>query len=263
MQRRTDVSAEQTQQRPGTSVFWHCPRCRHTFQPQPTTVRCPRCGENLRKCVYCKFADTIVWECTHPDIRFVYGDELGRLHIPEPEHVWACPGNTPNLKANQWQVAMTNPLVRGLTIGAALSVVLLFAFWFIVLPMIQPIEIRESVFVSAQATAPSQVGIGDPVRVILLVTNSENIRLEPCDVFLRGSLVQESEMRVEGTTPIEQRPLREGVLLRFHGLSPGQKLHCLITLIPSRRRVYDLKIDVYCGLYQAIMPQREFRVQVR
>ncbi len=268
MERPAEVTTP-ARQRPSAPLLWRCPQCGFLLTPQPTTVRCPRCGENLRKCRYCKFADTVTWECTNARIRSTFGDELVRFHIPEPDHVWACPENLPALQPYFWQTvwreAMANPLTRGLVWGAMAAVVLLLAFRYAVLPFVFPRPAPESALVTARVIVQREkVELGEPVPVLILVTNAEEIPLEPCLIFLRGSLARDSE--ISSNPPQLPLPLREGVQLRFPGLQPGQAFPVWLTFTPLARgrRTYDLKVDVYCGGYRAIVtPPGDFRVEVR
>lgn len=261
----------QASQRPGAPLLWRCPQCGFLLTPQPTTVRCPRCGENLRKCRYCKFADTVTWECTNVRIRSIYGDDMGRFRIPEPDHVWACPENLPVLQPYPWQAiwkeAMANPLTRGLVWGAIVAVVLLAVFRYVLLPVVLPPPIPESALVTAQVVVQrSQVNIGEPVRVLFIITNAETIPLDPCIVVLRGSLATDSEIFSDPPPIGPPRVLRESVQLRFLGLQPGQQFPIWMTFTPltTRRRSYNLRVDVLCGGYQAVItPRRDFRVEVR
>jgi uncharacterized C2H2 Zn-finger protein len=254
-----------TAQRQAT-ILWRCPQCGLVFTPQPTTIRCPRCGENLRKCRYCKFADTVTWECTNNRIRFTFGDETGRFHIPEPDHVWACPENLPNLQPPAWQVALSNPLLRGLTWGAAIAVFLLVVFRLFIVPAIAPPEMPESALVTAQAImARNRYTIGEPIQLLLVVTNAERIALDPCTVILRGEIVEHSEVRSQPAPIYPPQRTPRSVQLVFPGLAPQQSMTAWIYLTPlgAQRRAYDLNVEVLCGGYRAVVNPRSFRVEIR
>ena len=249
-------------------VLWRCPQCGLIFTPQPTTIRCPRCGENLRKCRYCKFADTVTWECTNNRIRFTFGDETGRFHIPEPDHFWDCPENLPNLHPPTWQVALANPITRALTWGAVVAIFLLVAFRLFVLPAVAPTsEVPESALVTAQAIlSRNQYTAGEPIPILLVITNAERIPLDPCVVVLRGEIVEHSEVRTQPATVYPPSRTPRSIRLTFPGLPPQQSLTAWIYLTPlgAQRRTYELTIDVYCGSYRAtVSPQRTFRVTIR
>lgn len=247
-------------------ILWRCPQCGLIFTPQPTIVRCPRCGENLRKCRYCRFADTVTWECTNNRIRFTFGDETGRLHIPEPDHVWACPENLPNLQPSVWQGALANPLIRSLTWGAVVAVLILIVFRFVVITAIAPPGILETALVTAQAAMTrNQYPIGEPVQLLLIVTNAERIALDPCTVILRGEIIENSEIRSQPAPIYPPQRTPRGVRLVFPGLAPQQSLTAWIYLTPlgAQRRVYELSVDVFCGGYRAVVNPRSLRVEIR
>lgn len=245
--------------------LWRCPRCNFVFEPEPTTIRCPRCGENLRKCVYCKFADTVLWECTNARIRFTYGDETGRFRIPEPDHYWPCPENYPVLRPYPWQVLMMNPLLRGLTIGAGVAIGILIIFWSIVLPMIQPPAAMESPLISARVSVSREVSIGQPVRILITLTNSERQPLSPCLVVLSGSLVANASLTQVIPPPLHYRRVGQVLRVQFRGLGAGEQTIYWIYLTPKAKRPtdYTLTVSVYCGVYRAAQPQRSFRVRLR
>ncbi len=259
------VGTSMAQQQP--TLMWRCPQCGLIFTPQPKTVRCPRCGENLRKCRYCKFADTVTWECTNNRIRFTFGDETGRFHIPEPDHFWACSENLPNLQPPIWQVALANPITRALTWGAAIAVFMLVVFRFFVLPAVGPSEVLETALVSAQTIlARNQYTVGEPIPLLLVVTNAERVPLDPCVVILRGEIVENAEVRTQPTTIYPPQRTDRSIRLTFPGLASLQSLTAWIYLTPwgAQRGTYELTIDVYCGGYRAtVSPQRSFRVTIR
>lgn len=251
-------------EQPQTAIFWRCPRCGLIFVPQPTTVRCPRCGENLRKCRYCKFADTVTWECTNNRIRFTLGDETGRFHIPEPDHVWACPENVPNLRAPTWQVALSNPLIRALVWGAGVVVFILIVFRLFITTSAPGIP--ESALVTAQAImARNQYSIGEPIQLLLVVTNAERVTLEPCIIVLRGEIVEHSEVRSQPSPSYPPQRTPRSVRLVFSGLAPQQSMTTWIYLTPLavKRGTYELTVEAYCGGYRAVVTPRSFRVEIR
>lgn len=249
------------------TLLWRCPQCGFIFTPQPTTVRCLRCGENLKKCRYCKFADTVTWECTNNKIRFTFGDEMGRFHIPEPDHVWACPENLPNLQPLAWQVALANPITRALTWGAIVAVSILIVFRFFILPAFAPTAEEQEVFATAQVVlARNQFTIGEPIPLLLVVTNPTRINLDPCVVVLRGEIVENAEVKTQPVTTYPPIQTAKSVRLTFSSLPPQQSLTVWIYITPlgAQRRTYELAIDVYCGGYRAIVnPQRTFRIAIR
>ncbi|MCS7263623.1 MAG: hydrogenase maturation nickel metallochaperone HypA [Armatimonadetes bacterium] len=262
MQQPTGAPAAQQQ----PLLLWRCPQCGFIFSPQPKIVRCPRCGENLRKCRYCKFADTVTWECTNSRIRFTFGDETGRFHIPEPDHFWACPENLPDLQPPVWSIALSNPLLRALTLGAAIAVLLLVVFRFAILPAIGPQEVPVSALVSAQAVLTrSQFTVGESIPILLIVTNSERVPLDPCIVVLRGELVEHSELRSQPSPlyPIQRTP--KSARLTFPGIPSQQSLTAWIYLTPLgvQRRSYEVAIEIYCGGYRAIVNPRSVKVDIR
>ncbi len=260
MQQPTGASTAQQ------TVLWRCPQCGFVFSPHPKIVRCPNCSENLRKCRYCMFADTTTWECTNNRIRFNYGDEMGRFHIPEPDHVWACPENIPKLQAPTWAVALSNPLLRGLTIGAAIAVVLLIAFRFLILPIIKPEEAPESAVLSADVVLNKpQAAIGETIPLLLIIKNAERVSLKPLTVILRGELIENSEVRSQPspTYPLQRTP--KGVQLQFSELPPQQSFTTWIYLTPFevKSRSYDVSVEVYCGGYRVVVNPPSVRINIR
>lgn len=257
------------------SPLWRCPECGHIFTPQPTTIRCPQCGENLRKCRYCQYADTATWECTNPRIRYTYGDELGRFRIPEPDHVWACPENYPALQPNAWQLFVANPLLRALGWGAGVAVALLLLFRFAILPLVRGPEVPESALLTAQAIAPSQVMLGEPIRLTVTLWNNERAPVYQWLLVLEGSLVEDSEAPQITPMPITSIERMKGRLRVFlPGSGPGQAMTVEVVFQPQemRRRVYTLRLDAYGYLgappqltvYRVfITPSRQMQVQVR
>ncbi len=245
--------------------MWRCPQCRLVFTPEPGIIRCPRCGENLRKCRYCRFADTVVWECTNPNIRYVYGDELGRLRIPEPDHYWNCPGNAPQLQAGPIAIALANPVLRALTYGAATAVILLFLAVFVFLPRLQRPGEPETAFVRSNAAVARTVGLGEPIAVQLAVYNDENFAVGPVEIVVRGSLVTESGPPTLAPLPLEQFTRGESLVLRYPPVMPRSSIALSMTFVPAspRRRPYRLHIEVYAGSYRATMLEREFTIQVQ
>lgn len=258
------TGAPTTQQQP--TILWRCPQCGLIFSPQPTIIRCPRCGENLRKCRYCKFADTVTWECINNRIRFTFGDETGRFHIPEPDHFWACPENLPNLQPPPWQVALANPITRALTWGATIAVFAFIIFRFFVLPAVGPTEAPEGMVTAQVILARNQYTLGEPIPLLLVVTNAERVPLDPCVIFLSGEIVENSEVRTQPITIYPPSRTPKSIRLTFPGLPSQQSLTAWIYLTPlgAQRRTYELTIDVYCGGYRAtISPQRSFKVTIR
>lgn len=261
---------------PSSPPVWRCPECGVIFVPQPTTVRCPQCGENLRKCRYCQYADTATWECTNQRIRFTFGDEFGRYHIPEPDHVWACPENRPALHPTPWQMVLANPLLRALAWGAGTAVVLFLVFRFIVLPLIVGPPVPESALLSLQTAVPSQVMLGDPIHITVTFTNGEQNPLNQWVLVLRGSLVTNAEPPQVTPNPIVPPEfIGDSVRLYFAGLAPQQQMTVNITLQPKemQRRIYNLEVDAYgyfgapgqpLAMYRAfVLPTRRFQVRVR
>lgn len=263
MQEPTGTSTTQQQ----TEIMWRCPQCGFIFSPYPKIVRCPRCNENLRKCRYCKFADTMTWECTNNRIRFSYGDELGRFHIPEPDHVWACPENIPDLKAPNWAVALSNPMLRGLSIGAVVVVLLLLVFRFIILPAILPQEVPTSPLLLGEVVlSKSQFSVGESIPLLLVVKNAEaTVTLEPCIVVLRGELVEQSEIKAQPSPNYPPQRTPKSIQMHFPGIAPQQSFTVWIYLIPfeAKPRSYDLTIEVYCGGYRAVMNPPSVRINIR
>ncbi|MFA0753146.1 MAG: hypothetical protein IMHGJWDQ_000917 [Candidatus Fervidibacter sp.] len=255
-----------TAQQRASPILWRCPQCGLIFSPQPTTVRCPRCGENLRKCRYCKFADTITWECTNNRIRYTFGDELGRFKIPEPDHVWACPENLPDLPPAPWQAAMANPLTRALSWGAITAVALLILFRLFVLPAIAPPEMPESARLTGNIIAHrTEITLGEPLSLLVVVTNGERVSLDPCILVVRSELVKEADIAAQPAPlyPPERKP--ESVRLIFPGIPPQQTFTAWVSITPltAQRRNYELRVEVYCGGYRAFIPRQQSSVRVR
>ncbi|MFA0751624.1 MAG: hypothetical protein SLRJCFUN_002027 [Candidatus Fervidibacter sp.] len=257
------------------SLLWRCPECGHIFAPQPTTIRCPQCGENLRKCRYCQYADTATWECTNPRIRYTYGDELGRFRIPEPDHVWACPENRPALAPNPWQFFIANPLLRALGWGAAVSIGLLLLFRFVILPWVRGPEVPESALLTAQVLAPSQVVMGEPIRLMVTLFNSEQVPVNQWLLMVGGSLVENSE--APQVTPAPIAPIertKDHLRIFLAGSPPGQSVTVELLFPPQeiKRGTYTLTLDAYGYLgtppqqtaYRVfIAPSRQVQVRVR
>ncbi|MCS7223015.1 MAG: hydrogenase maturation nickel metallochaperone HypA [Armatimonadetes bacterium] len=249
---------------PTTTVLWRCPQCRSVFSPEPTTILCPHCGENLRKCRYCRFGDTIVWECTNPNIRYIYGDEMGRFRIPEPDHYWNCPGNVPRLQAGPIAVALANPLIRALTYGAGVAVAVLLIVVTIILPRLQPPGEPEAYFVRADATVPRRVGLGDPIAVQLIVFNDESFAVGPVEIILRGTLITDGGTPTIAPLPLEQFLRGQALVLRYPPVMPRSYSALSLTFLPPspRRRPYTLSLEVYAANYRATMLERNFTIQV-
>ncbi len=257
------------------NLLWRCPECGTIFAPRPTTIRCPHCGENLRKCRYCQYADTATWECTNPRIRYSYGDELGRFRIPEPDHVWACPENRPALQPNAWQLFIANPLLRALGWGAGVAVGLLLLFRLVILPLVRGPEVPESALLTAQTIAPSQVILGEPIRLMVTLFNNEKAPVNQWLLVVEGSLLENSEIPQivpAPITPMERTKNRLRVFLS--GSAPGQSMTVEFVFQPQeiKRGLYTLTLDAYGYLgfppqqtaYRVfIMPSRQVQVRVR
>jgi hypothetical protein len=261
--------------KPTANILWRCPECGHIFTPQPNTIRCPQCGENLRKCRYCQFADTMTWECTNARIRYTYGDELGRFHIPEPDHVWACPENRPALQPNAWQLFMANPLLRALGWGAGIAVGLLLLFRFVLLPWIRGPEAPEAAQLTAQLNAPAQVATGEAIRLTLTFSNYEAVAVNQWLLVLESELVEDSEPPQVTPPPIAP-PERVGRRLRFffNGSPPGGQttVELVFNLRETHQRAYQLTFDAFGYLnttpqptvYRVFFfPSRRWQIKVR
>ncbi len=247
-------------------VYWRCPQCGFIFAPEPTTVRCPRCGENLRKCRYCRFADTVTWECLNNRIRFTFGDETGRMRIPEPDHFWACPENLPNLQPAVWQVAMLNPLTRALTWGAITAVALLIAFRLFIFPLIAKPEMPETALITGTLVlSRTQFAIGEEIPLLLVITNAERVPLDPCVVVLRGELIREAEVRSQPPPLYPPQRTPESVRLFFPGLPAQQTFTAWVYITPIgvSRGNYEVRVEVFCGGYRGVVTPPSVPVQIR
>lgn len=233
---------------------WRCPNCNKLVEARPMdSPYCPNCHENLRKCRYCKWADTGMWECTNFTIITLRGDEFGRFRIPEPEYAWRCPVYTstltPKFPLTTFHLA---------SIGLVLLILVGTLYSIYIRPHIKP---KRTQVLWVLTDVPQQVRSGTPYYIRV---NIRNLDPQPSgDVMVRvqGTLIENSEQLAIYPQPQRTSKVPRGALYFFPPIPGGYWQRMEMVLRTRITGEYDVRIVVYQNGEES-PGKKDFKVRV-
>lgn len=220
---------------------WRCPKCNRVVSARPIeSPRCPHCGENLRKCRYCKWADTRMWECTNFTMVSMQGDETGRLRIPEPEFSRQCPFYESRLK-----VGFPLKPMHIASIGVALILLLAIVYGAYFRPRLEEMRVGD---IWANLQAPPIARFLTPFYIRVDLRNLHH-SLNSGDIVLRveGEIVQNCELVSAYPQPLRITKSKAAVHCFYSPINPGSWLIAELGFKPLHTGEFAGKLVIFQG----------------
>ncbi|MCS7254532.1 MAG: hypothetical protein RMK18_10065 [Armatimonadota bacterium] len=220
---------------------WRCQKCNRIVTARPIeSPRCPHCGENLRKCRYCKWADTRMWECTNFTMVSMYGDETGRLRIPEPEFSRRCPFYESRLK-----VGFPLKPIHIASIMAALIFLIALVYGAYIRPQLKVMEVGD---IWANLQVPQAARFLTPFYIRIDLRNLHH-SLHSGDIVLRveGEIIQNCDFVSAYPPPLRTTKSKAAVHCFYSPIQPGSWLIAELGFRPLHTGEFGGKLVIFQG----------------